>query len=150
MWDRVFHAEDQEFQHSPDFTAGCNVLCNGFEDVWTMFQPSPDFTAGCNLIDAVPTELLRCFNPHPTSQPGATKLIGSLQTQYLVSTLTRLHRRVQQACFEAEQPDWTVSTLTRLHSRVQLASRLKWGYWDTCFNPHPTSQPGATSKVALW
>ena len=62
-----------------------------------------------------------------------------------VSTLIRPHSRMRPRFLEGRDANSKVSTLIRPHSRMRPSpdgrKRLDLG----CFNPHPTSQPDATT-----
>ena len=108
-----------------------------------MFQPSPNLKAGCNTLFPCHRTIPPCFNPHPTSRPGATMLRYSHPLYHHVSTLTQPQGRVQlpltvrYLLFLLFQPS------PNLKARCDLAR--KWYMISMCgFNPHPTSRPGAT------
>ena len=87
-----------------------------------MFQPSPDFTAGCN---------------------PAT--IAAQLGYALVSTLTRLHSRVQHYKAKADALRKEVSTLTRLHSRVQHYNTIQNNLFAE-FQPSPDFTAGCNAS----
>ena len=113
-----------------------------------------------------PCKVNNCFNPHPTSRPGATNPGRDARSRQTFQPSPNLKAgcnsyavvRVQnQPVFQpspnlkagcnVRMPDnsWTevVSTLTQPQGRVQLTLSIKQADCLS-FNPHPTSRPGAT------
>jgi len=64
-----------QFQSSPDPKAGCYDGPFEMTDYPPGFQSSPDPKAGCYGIAAAAIFEAKCFNPHPTRRPGATKFL---------------------------------------------------------------------------
>ena len=86
-----------------------------------MFQPSSDLTAGCDAFVKCNPEPTggRGFNPHPTSQPDATRCISP---------------SMGAKTFQPSS-DLTAGCDVSKIDAILLNKR---------FNPHPTSQPDAT------
>src|SRR5207245_10688128 len=86
--------------------------------VWThnhipaRFQPSPDLRAGCSLCRQRPMGRLMSFNPHPTSQLGATwpALVNSIPPQ-MVSTHPDFKPGATSAIVQYSFGEWFQPTL---------------------------------------
>ena len=110
------------FQSSPGLSAGCNVTCVLSHALGhsvsmltrppagrmqratltvsaspALFQSSPGLSAGCNPILGASSHSrpTLSFNPHPASQPDATRGISHAGGAWLVSILTRPLSRMQ-------------------------------------------------------
>ncbi len=85
------------------------------------------------------------FNPHPTSQPDATRdSLHPCRKHYRFQPSSDLTAGCDMfATFKNPQGD-LVSTLIRPHSRMRLTLSSPTSALTSCFNPHPTSQPDAT------
>ena len=67
-----------------------------------MFQPSSDPKAGCDLDRALVYAYVKCFNPHPTRRPDATRDSYDNAEGYDVSTLIRPEGRMRRAVHTAK------------------------------------------------
>ena len=132
------------------------------------FQPSPNLKAGCNSTSkmSAPQWFLvsTLTQPQGRVQPPHRIFKRSIA---MVSTLTQPQGRVQLLCLKRgsicfmfqpspnlkagcnDSPEVMgsslhVSTLTQPQGRVQRSDVTSAMILDRCFNPHPTSRPGAT------
>ena len=118
-----------------------------------LFQPSSDLQAGCNPCERrSPPPEPRCFNPHPTFRPDATRCRKRTPT---TSTRFQPSSDLQAGC---NVPAVSICPLevtvfqpsSDLQAGCNHRGRHRPGPGLRCFNPHPTFRPDATFQQGFW
>ena len=161
--------QSREFQSTPRFVSGANIArragiisahvsihtplrqrgereFQGLVDRVSVFQSTPRFVSGANPMrprDRLPR---RCFNPHPASSAGRTRLDARRALGGVVSIHTPLRQRGEQGSRRSWPVFLSFQSTPRFVSGANRA-RTATAWSSTCFNPHPASSAGRTCRA---